>query len=101
MNVEQAIRKAVKTGDVKLGEKETLRAIHATKAKLIIVSENCPESSKSDMELLSTRFNIPVYNYEATSLALGSVCGKPFLVSMLSIIDAGESSVLELIREIA
>jgi large subunit ribosomal protein L30e len=40
--------------------------------------------------------DIPVYDYEGTSLELGSVCGKPFTVATLIIKDPGDSNILEI-----
>ncbi len=99
MNIERAIRQAVVTGKVTLGEKETAQAVRGKKAKLVIVAQNCPGPLKENLDLLSTRFDMPVYKFDGTCLKLGAVCGKPFLVSMLGVIEAGESSVLELSRK--
>ncbi len=98
VNIDRAIRQAVVTGKVTLGEKETNKAAIGKKAKLIIVAENCPEILRERLDSLISRFDLPVFEFEGTSLKLGAICGKPFLVSMLGVIEAGESSVLELSR---
>ncbi len=99
MNVNRAIRKAVDTGKVVLGERETISAVISKKAKLVVVAENCPESFREKLTTLSNHSNLPVYEFEGTSISLGSVCKKPFLVSMLGVIEAGNSDVLELAKK--
>lgn len=99
MNVERAIRTVVDTGKVVLGERETLKAAKGNKIKLVIVAANCPPSTKATLAQLSARLNVPVHEFSGTTLALGSVCGKPFHVSMLGVVEAGHSGVLELIKK--
>lgn len=96
MNVERAIRKAVTTGKVVLGAGETIKAVSGNKANLVIVAENCPASFRKNLTQFAALTDLPIYEFGGTSLALGSVCGKPFLVSMLGIIDAGNSEVMKL-----
>lgn len=100
MDVEKAIRTAVKTGKVVLGGKETLRAIRKKELKLAILAGNCPSALKNNLKRYAELSKTPVYEFEGSSLALGSICGKPFIVSLLGIFEAGDSEVLELGRGI-
>lgn len=99
MNPEVVIRNAVEKGKVLLGARETLNATHNKKAKMVIVSSNCPASAREDLERYSKMSNVRVYRFKGTSMELGSVCGKPFSISMLTVLDPGESEVLELKEE--
>ncbi len=98
MDVEKAVRTALETGKTTVGERETIRAVSRGEAKLTIVAKNCPQHSKERLLSLSKHADVPVYEYDGTSLSLGSACGKPFFISMLGIIEAGDSDVLELGR---
>lgn len=91
-----AIRTAADTGKVIFGSKETLTAIEKKGVKLVVVSSNCPQNSKDELMSRAKLAKIPVYEYGGTSLMLGSTCGKPFLVSMLGVVESGDSNVLEL-----
>ena len=62
----------------------------------MIIAENCPDDIREDVEHYSKLSDIPVYNYEGTSVDLGSVCGKPFTVATLIIKDPGDSTILEI-----
>lgn len=99
LNIERAIRKAVETGKVVLGERETIKAARNKKAKMVIVARNCPATSRENLKRFATLNDLPVYEFQGTSVALGSVCGKPFLVSMLGVIESGSSDIMELGRK--
>jgi large subunit ribosomal protein L30e len=98
MDVERAIRVAVDTGKVYLGKEETLSAVRNREVKLVVVASNCPEDAKSDLLRYAELAGIPVYEYPGTSLELGAVCGKPYVVSMLGVVEAGDSDIFELGR---
>jgi large subunit ribosomal protein L30e len=87
----------VETGDVVLGEGETLRYAGEGKLKLAIVAANCRRSALEKLRnLLKEDGNI--YEFHGPGVELGSVCGKPFLVSMLGILDPGESDIFDVVR---
>ncbi|WP_457554655.1 50S ribosomal protein L30e [Candidatus Pyrohabitans sp.] len=98
MQVERAIRVAVDTGKVYLGAKETLSAVRSGEAKLVVVARNCPGDAKEDLMRYARLADVPVYEYPGTSLELGAVCGKPYVVSMLAVVEAGDSDIFELGR---
>jgi large subunit ribosomal protein L30e len=43
--------------------------------------------------------NVPLIQFEGNSMELGSVCGKPFPVSVLSVFEEGSSNILELAKK--
>ncbi len=98
MSIERAIRSAVETGKVTIGQRETLRSVKNKETKLVIVAENCPRDLREDLEYYAKIMKVDIYEFKGTSLELGSVCGKPYVISMLGIIDEGESNILERIR---
>ncbi len=96
MNVEKAIRTAVDTGEVIFGERETLRAVRNNEVKLVIMAENCPPELERDLKHFARLCDVSVYEFSGTGVELGSVCGKPFIISMLGVVKAGDSDILEL-----
>lgn len=93
----RAIRRAVDTGKVVLGERETLKYARKGKLKLAVVSSNCRSSALEELKnILKDEGHI--LEFPGPGVELGSVCGKPFIVSMLGILDAGESEIFEVIR---
>ncbi|HSQ02073.1 MAG TPA: 50S ribosomal protein L30e [Methanobacterium sp.] len=96
MDIDRGIRVAVDTGNVTLGSDKSIQELKLGKGKLVIIAGNCPDDIREDVEQYSKLSNITVYNYEGTSVDLGSVCGKPFTVATLLIKDPGDSTILEI-----
>ncbi len=95
MDVDRGIRVAVDTGNVTLGSEKSIQGLKLGKGKLVIIAQNCPRDIREDVMQYSKLSEIPVYNYNGTSVDLGSVCGKPFTVATLTIKDPGDSNILE------
>jgi len=95
VDVGKAIRLAVDTGKVKFGSREAVKAALNGEAKLIVVAGNCPPDAKGDIEHYSKLSNVSTISFGGSSVELGSVCGKPFPVSALIVLDAGTSNILE------
>jgi large subunit ribosomal protein L30e len=98
MDVNRALRNAAQTGTVNLGLKETVKAIEAKKAKLVILAQNAPETAVTQVESAAKKANVPVYRYQGRNTELGPACGKPYSVAVLSVIEAGDSDVLQLAK---
>lgn len=92
MDIERALKSTIKSGKVFLGTNRTLKAIENKEAKLIIIASNCPEELKENL----AKSNVQLYNYKGTNHDLGTVCGKPFPVSSLAIIDDAKTGLLSL-----
>jgi large subunit ribosomal protein L30e len=94
-DIGRAIVNALETGKVSLGANSAVKNAKVGKAKLIVVAANCPPRVKEDIEYYSELSKIPVVTYEGTAVDLARACGKPFLVSVLTIRDVGESDILK------
>ncbi len=90
------IRRAVDTGKVVFGTKVARKKILAGEGEMVIVSSNMPTNEKETLKQLVTVEGKKFYEFSDTGLVLGSVCGKPFTVSVMLVLDAGKSKVLEL-----
>jgi large subunit ribosomal protein L30e len=87
---------AINTGRIHLGSKVAIREIRRGRAKMVIVSSNCPVEAKEMIEDYVVFSNIPVLTHSKDSVDLGVLCGKPFPVSTIIINDPGDSKILEL-----
>lgn len=92
IDIAKSLRAAMRDGKVAIGAKETLKAIRSGEAQLTIVASNCPEKFKGAIE----QSNTPTVEVEFSSVELGSLSGKPFTISALSVIDSGSSDILAL-----
>jgi large subunit ribosomal protein L30e len=95
MDFNASLRRAIKTGNVILGQNNTEKCIREGKAKMVVVAGNCPVGFTSS---LSQYENLFVHTFDGSSVALGKACGKPFMVSTLAIVSPGESDILSLKR---
>ncbi|MBU0636584.1 50S ribosomal protein L30e [Candidatus Micrarchaeota archaeon] len=93
------IRRAVDTGKVVFGFRQTEKNVLKGKGQIVIVSRNCPQRLSEKIQYLSQIAGIPFFELERNALYLGSICGKPFLVSSLLVLDKGKSKVLEIPKD--
>lgn len=91
INIGLELRKAINTGKVYFGIEQARKAIEKGEAKLLIVAQNCP-----DEDLRKKRVDVPVHIYRGNQMELGTTCGKPFGVSVVTIVDPGESRIMVL-----
>jgi large subunit ribosomal protein L30e len=88
------IRLAIDSGKSALGVNRASASILNKKAKMVIVASKNKGDRISDIMHLAKIADIKVQVFEGTPVDLGVVCGKPFSVSVLSIMDPGNSNIL-------
>ena len=98
IDTNKAIIATVKTGKVLFGTQSAINNAKIGKAKLIIVAANCPQKTRGDIQSYCKLSNIPMVIYNGTSIELGAVCGKPFMVSALTVKEQGNSDILKLVE---
>lgn len=96
MNVNEELNTLEKTGEFVLGSNESLDATGAGESKLTILSATCPPDTREKIEEYAKENDIPLYSYAGGSKDLGLALGKPFLVSVMAVIESGDSSIQEL-----
>ncbi len=89
MDLNRALRTVTRTGKVMFGADQAKRAIESKEAKLIVLAENCPD------EFLREQTTVPSMNFKGTNVEMGAACGKPFSISALTVLDAGDSQILQ------
>ncbi len=95
MDLERSIRLAVDSGKVTLGSQRSIQHALRGDGKLVIVASNCPESAAEDLKHYCALSDIRLVKFKGTSIELGTVCGKPFPVSALCVIEAGDSDIFD------
>ncbi len=93
MDFNSSLRRAIKTGEVLLGQHKTEKTVQQGKAQLVVLAGNCPPEYAARLAEIP---GLAVHTFEGTSVALGKACGKPFMVSALAIVNPGESDILSL-----
>ncbi|MGB9676057.1 MAG: 50S ribosomal protein L30e [Candidatus Bathyarchaeales archaeon] len=96
IDIDKAIATAVKTGKVFFGANTAIHNAKTGRAKMIILASNCPKNIREDIEYYCKLSNVPLIIYKGSSTDLAAVCGKPYVISALSIREPGDSEILEL-----
>ncbi|KAK1280930.1 60S ribosomal protein L30 [Acorus gramineus] len=94
-NINNRLALVMKSGKYTLGYKTVLRTLRSSKAKLIIISNNCPPLRKSEIEYYAMLAKVGVHHFSGNNVDLGTACGKYFRVCCLSIIDPGDSDIMK------
>ena len=88
------VRLAVDTGKVSLGYREVLRAVNSNSAKAVVVASNGKKGIVDDINHVCKVAGIKLIQFSGGSLDLGTVCGKPYSVNSLAVMDPGNSKIL-------
>jgi large subunit ribosomal protein L30e len=95
MDMNRALRQVVQTGEVHFGVRQAKKALKDRTAQLLVVPENIPPETLDELKSAS---KVPLVRFSGTNFELGTVCGKPFSVSALTVIEAGDSDILDSIN---
>ncbi|TYZ68431.1 hypothetical protein PybrP1_003881 [[Pythium] brassicae (nom. inval.)] len=93
-NINSRLQLVMRSGKVALGYKQTLKALRANKAKLVLISSNTQPLRKSEVEYYSMLAKTGVHHFAGNNNDLGTACGKFFRVAVMCILDAGDSDIL-------
>ncbi|MGB9732791.1 MAG: 50S ribosomal protein L30e [Candidatus Micrarchaeia archaeon] len=88
------IRLAVDTGKVALGYREVVKSISSSEAKAVVVAARGKKSMVDDIVHMCNVAGIKVIKFSEGSMELGLICGKPYSVNALAVIDQGHSNIL-------
>ncbi len=94
----RAIRQCVDSGKVEFGTNAGVKKALSGGAKLLILASNCPKEVSQDVLRFSKLSGTPAIVYEGTSIELGTVTGRPHPIAVLSVMDAGNSGIMEFAR---
>ena len=97
--ITQEIRRAVDSGKVVFGRKQSEKSALTGKSLLLVVASSMPEAEREKITLQAKVGGILQYDFEGTGQELGSVCGMPFVVSVLSVENQGKSKVTEIVHK--
>ena len=99
IDMNKAIATTVKTGKVMLGANNAVKNAKLGRGKLIVLASNCPRNVVDDVSYYSKLSSVPVLIYKGSSIDLGMVCGKPYIVSALTVREPGDSDILKAIQK--
>jgi len=94
MELSRELKTAIKSGDLTFGQNQASDACAEGKAKLLIFAVNCPQEYIDGLR--ARHPDVPMHRTDLVNRELGAACAKPFAVSSICVIDAGDSDLLTL-----
>merc|ERR1712046_459750 len=94
-NINTRLALVMRSGKVSLGYKQTLKTLRNGKAKLVLISANCPALRKSEIEYYAMLAKTGVHHFAGSNVDLGTACGKYFRCSSMTITDPGDSDIMK------
>lgn len=94
-NINSRLALVMKSGKYTLGYKTCLKTLRSGKAKLVLISSNCPPVRKSEIEYYAMLAKTGVHHYAGNNVDMGTACGKYFRVGVLAITDPGDSDIIK------
>lgn len=79
------VRTTVKEKDVVIGADETLKLLREGKIKKVFLAANVQATAKHDIYRYGTLSNVPVVELRITNEELGTLCKKPFSISVIGV----------------
>jgi Ribosomal protein L30E len=95
VSLERELKNLIKTGKYYFGSRRSLKALKRGEAKILIVAENTPPNLMEKAFYYAKLAGVQVIVYKGSSVNLGLSVGKPFPISMIAVLDAGSSRLLE------
>lgn len=84
--IRKMIRAGLENNSVLVGANESLKALRAGKAKLVVYATNCPPKLKNDIDYYkNVAGQTVIAGFDGNSVELGTFCGKPFTISVLAV----------------
>ena len=95
-SVNSKLALVMKSGKAILGYKSTLKALKMGQLKAIFVSSNTPSVVKAEINYYAHLAQANVHAYSGSNIDLGAACGKYHRVSLLGIVEPGDSDILSI-----
>jgi large subunit ribosomal protein L30e len=98
-DVDTNIKVAYKTGKIIFGNEQVLKTLRRENPyKMLIVSDNCPTDLINELDNYNylLKDKLFIYKYKGSSWDLGLACAKPYMISIIGVIDFGDSDLISL-----
>ncbi len=99
MDISRQLKIAISTGKLMFGQRQAVDACAKGEAKCVILAANCPQDYIDN--LVAKHPEVTVHRTNIVNRELGIASGKPFSVSTITVVDAGDSDLLSLDNNMA
>ncbi len=98
--LEREIKNLMRTGKFILGARKSLKVLLLGKAKAIVVADKILPAIEADVNYYARLGGVPLIRFPGTSYELGLACGRQHPVSVIAVLDFGESRLGEVGRSV-
>ena len=99
MDLSRQLKIASATGKLLYGQRQAVDACAKGEAKCVILAANCPQEYVDN--LVAKHPEVTIHRALVVNRELGTASGKPFSVSTITVVDAGDSDLLSLDNNLA
>ena len=99
MDLSRQLKIASATGKLLYGQRQAVDACAKGEAKCVILAANCPQDYVD--YLVAKHPEVTIHRALVVNRELGTASGKPFSVSTITVVDAGDSDLLSLDNNLA
>ena len=85
------LRTLLRTGKFVKGSRRTIKMLKMGKLKMVVIASTLRDDLKSDILYYARLGKVPVYEYPGSGYDLGTMMGRPHMVSALGVLDMGAS----------
>jgi large subunit ribosomal protein L30e len=98
LDIDTNIKVAYKTGKIIYGKKQVLQELRDNPFRMLILANNCPIDLETQFSYYNSlmKNQLFIYKYKGSSWDLGLACAKPYMISVIGVIDPGDSDLLSL-----
>jgi len=97
-DVDANLKVAMRTGKFIYGKKQVLRHLRNESFKMVIIANNCPTDLEKQLNYYISlmKDKIFIHRYRGSSWDLGLACAKPYMISIIGVLQEGDSELLSL-----
>ena len=95
--LEKAIKDVIKKRKPTLGTKQIMHSMETS--KLIVISKSIPIETAKKVEKNAKNHNVPILNFQGSSVELGKICGLQFRVSAISLDSLSNANTQAILKE--
>jgi len=97
-DIDTNIKVAYKTGKIVYGKNTVLKELRKDVFKMLILANNCPKELEQQLNHYNSLMDNKLYfhKYKGSSHDLGLACAKPYWISVIGVIDPGDSDLFSL-----
>jgi len=96
---EKALYLTIRAKQVVIGSKRVLSELRMGNLSAVVIAGNAPEHIKKLIKYYARVAGVPIIKYPDTSVRLGVVCGKPFVIASLGIRKGARNPIYEMVRK--